>query len=259
MEKKLTEAQREAQQRKEDQALNRGLMWVGGAIVLEALLLLVNRYYINYSVSAPESMFMVHSLLKVVRIGGLVAAAAGILWLVAQIHNKGKVTLPVAVVAAGLALTTCSHVLLAYQKSGIQMLFLLVPAWGGLALVYHLYQREFFLGAAAVGLSVMGLWFVRYGGGVGLESLVTLVAVAAIAVLTLWLKKNGGKVQWGDGKAVRVLSKKTSYPVVLASCAVSLAAMLLAMALGADIAYYLFFVMIAWLFALLVYYTVKLM
>ena len=40
------------------------------------------------------------------------------------------------------------------------------------------------------------------------------------------LKKNGGKVKRKDGTAVRVLSKKTSYPVVLASCCVGLAAML---------------------------------
>ena len=34
---------------------------------------------------------------------------------------------------------------------------------------------------------------------------------------------------------------------------------LAAMALGANLAYYLMFAMVAWLFALLVYYTVKLM
>ena len=73
------------------------------------------------------------------------------------------------------------------------------------------------------------------------------------------LKKNGGKVQCKDGKSVRVLSKKTSYPVILASCCAGVATMILSLVLGGVVAYYLIYVMIAWLFALLVYYTVKMM
>ena len=55
------------------------------------------------------------------------------------------------------------------------------------------------------------------------------------------------------------MPKNTSYPLILASCLVGLLALLAAVALGANIAYYLMFAMVAWLFALLVYYTVKLM
>ena len=58
---------------------------------------------------------------------------------------------------------------------------------------------------------------------------------------------------------IRILSKNTSYPLILASCLVGLLVQLAAMALGANLAYYLMFAMVAWLFALLVYYTVKLM
>lgn len=35
------------------------------------------------------------------------------------------------------------------------MLFLLVPAWAALALVYYLYQREFFYSAFYTGLGTM--------------------------------------------------------------------------------------------------------
>ena len=37
--------QREERRRQEDIALNRGLLWVGAAILMELLLMLVNKYY----------------------------------------------------------------------------------------------------------------------------------------------------------------------------------------------------------------------
>ena len=43
----MDKKQREARRHQEDIALQRGLLWVVGAVVLEALLVLVNRFYIN--------------------------------------------------------------------------------------------------------------------------------------------------------------------------------------------------------------------
>ena len=43
------------------------------------------------------------------------------------------------------------------------------------------------------------------------------------------------------------------------SCVVSIIVMGLSVVVGATVAYYLIYAMIAWLFALLVYYTVKMM
>lgn len=62
--------QREERRRQEDIALNRGLLWVGAAILMELLLMLVNKYYINYY-STVESINMVYAFdagLKAVRI-----------------------------------------------------------------------------------------------------------------------------------------------------------------------------------------------
>ena len=160
--------------------------------------------------------------------------------------------------AACGALAVCAHVSLAFQDSGIKMLFLLVPAWAGLALIYYLYQREFFLAACAVGMSILGLWFVRYGGA-RREALLTLAGIAVVCAAALWLKKTGGAVSRPDGSQVQFVSKAASYPLVLVSCLASLVAVSAAMVLGSTAAYYLIFVMVAWLFALLVYYTVKLM
>ena len=50
--------QREERRRQEDIALNRGLLWVGAAILMELLLMLVNKYYINYYSTVESSVFM---------------------------------------------------------------------------------------------------------------------------------------------------------------------------------------------------------
>lgn len=250
--------QREARRRQEDQALNRGLMWVGGAIVLELLLLLVNRYYINFKVSEVDQAIMVRNALGVLRIAGTAVGILALVWAVLRFRKEQKTGLPLVLALACGALAICAHITIAFQAAGVQMLFLMVPAWAGLALIYYLYQREFFLGAVASGLSILGLWFVRCGVRVGLETVLTLVGVLLVAGAALWLKKNNGVLKQGERK-IRLMPKNTSYPLILASCLVGLLALLAAVALGANIAYYLMFAMVAWLFALLVYYTVKLM
>ena len=252
--------QREARRRQEDKAFNRGLLWVGGAIVLELLMLLVNRYYIHFYVSEVETATLAFNLLRGVRIGGLVAGVVCLVWAAFRFWKGGKFGLPAVLTLACGALVICAHVSLVFQEPGVQMLFLLVPAWAGLALVYYLYQREFFLAAAASGLAILGLWFVRYRGGVlSLESGLVLLGLVVILLCTFWLKKSGGVIRRGGGQEIRLLSRKANYWPAVISCAAGLAAVAASLVLGASVAYYLIFVMIAWLFGLLVYYTVKLM
>ena len=137
------------------------------------------------------------------------------------------------------------------------MLFWLVVAWAVLALVYYLYQREFFLAATAVGLSILGLWFVRYGAGRWLEPALMAAGIAVVLVAALWLKQRDGVLP-GAGR-ISFLPQEANYPVVLVSGLAGLAALVTAMVLGSAVAYYLIFLMMAWMFALFVYYTVKLM
>ena len=157
-------------------------------------------------------------------------------------------------------LSLCSHVTLAFREPGVQMLFLLVPVLAGLALVYYLYQREFFPAALSSGLSILGLWFIRYrSGALGPESILVLIALAALLGLLLLLQQREGTLPLGKGREVRMLPRNAGYWPALGSCAAGLAAMAAAVMLGGGVAYYLIFAMIVWLFGLLVYYTVKLM
>lgn len=242
----------------EDKALNRGMVWVGAAIVLEFVLLLVNRYYLNFRGGGFEARLAgtLFTAMWYLRLIGGVAALAALVWMVLSLKKGERKVLPAALFSGFSVAALCSFVTLKYGNQGMQMLLLLVPALAGLALIFYLYQREFFLAALAGGMGTLGLWFVRCGGKV--EALVTAAAILLVTVLTFWLMKKNGAVKLGEEK-VQLLPKKASYPVVLASCLAALAAIAAALALGATVAYYLIFAMMVWLFALLVYYTVKMM
>lgn len=254
----MDKKQREERRRQEDIALQRGLLWVAGAVVLEALLVLVNRFYINFNLTdaGVEIYLGLSKWLPIVRYGTLAAAAAVLAWAVWLLTQGKRFGRPLIVSIALGAVTVCLHVAVKYQERGMSMLFWLVAAWAVLALVYYIYQREFFLGAAACGMAVLGQWFARFGAAGRMEVIAILIAVAAVGAAALWLKKNDGAVP--TPKPVQFLPKGGSYGVLLATCLASFAATAAGL-LAESLAYYLIFAMAAWLFALFVYYTVKLM
>ena len=255
----MDKKQREARRQQEDIALQRGLLWVVGAVVLEVLLALLNRFYVNYPLTESGiNIFMaLNEALKVVRIAAPIAAVLALLWSIRQ-AGQGKKYAPALIAAIALAaLTVCVHVAVKYRADGMSMLYWLVIALAVLAMVFYIYQREFFLAASACGMSVLALWVVRFGASGRPEAILLAAAIIVVGLASLWLKKNDGAL--GGGDTFRFLPKGSSYSVLLATCLASLAAVAAAMLAGGMVAYYLVYVMLAWLFALFVYYTVKLM
>ncbi len=254
----MDKKQREERRRQEDIALQRGLLWVAGAMVLEALLVLVNRFYINFTLTdaGVNAYLALGKWLPVLRNVTLIGAALALVWTVLQLKKGGKFGWPLIGAIALGAVAVCAHVAVKYQGPGMNMLFWLVAAWALLAMMFYIYQREFFLGAAACGMSVLGLWFARYGAAGRLESGLLTAGIAAMGLAALWLKKNGGVIP--APTPIQFLPKEGGHSVLLATCLASLAAMAAGLAVE-SLAYYLIFAMAAWLFALFVYYTVKLM
>ena len=148
----MDKKQREARRQQEDIALQRGLLWVVGAVVLEVLLVLLNRFYINYSLSEAgvNTFLALHEALKVARIAVPVAALAALLWTAWQLKRGKKYALPLIVTIALAALSICVHVAVKYRADGMSMLYWLVIAWAVLAMVFYIYQREFFLDRKSV-------------------------------------------------------------------------------------------------------------
>lgn len=256
----MDKQQREARRKQEDIALQRGLLWVVGAIVLEALLVLLNRFYFDPILGNQtdvEIYLALHDVLPIVRMVVFAALVLALLWTAWQLKQRKRYALPLILAIALAAVTICVHVVIKYENAGMSMLYWLVIAWAVLAMVFYIYQREFFVGACACGMSVLALWFVRYGAAGRPETLLILAAIIVVALFALWLKKGDGAL---PGKEpVQFLPKKTNYAVLLVTCLASVAAVVVAMLAGDTVAYYLVYVMIAWLFALFVYYTVKLM
>lgn len=256
--------QRDEQRRQEDLALNRGLMWVGAAIVLELLLLLVNKYFINVY-TTTESVSMAYAFLKglkAMRIITLVGAVACAAWTFLKVKKHEKACTPVVALIGCVALLFCSHIIISFRDSGVRMLFILVPAWAALALVYYLYQKEFFVAAAFTGLGAVTLWMVRHGGAqpltmYGFLALMGVVLVAGAMVLG-GVRQAKGELNVA-GRTIQLLSQDANYALLLATALVNVAAIALGMFLGGAVAYYLVYVLVAWLFGLLVYYTVKMM
>lgn len=254
----MDKKQREERRRQEDIALQRGLLWVVGAIALEALLVLVNRFYINFTLDDPgvNAYLALGKALPILRNIALIGAALALVWTVLQLKKGGKFGWPLIGAIALGAVAVCAHVTVKYQSPGVNMLFWLVAAWAVLALVYYIYQREFFLSAAACGMSVLGLWFARYGASGRLEVVALLIAIAVVGIASLWLKKNDGAIPAPE--PIQFLPKESGCKVLLATCLASLAALAAGLAVE-SLANYLIFAMGAWLFAMFVYYTVKLM
>ena len=69
----MDKKQRDDRRHQEDRALTRALLWVAAAVILEALLVFLNRFYINYYVDEIEFVVLLQGVLRAVRIGGLSA------------------------------------------------------------------------------------------------------------------------------------------------------------------------------------------
>lgn len=249
-----------AQSRREDEVLNRALLWIGGAAILILFLLFVDRFFIHYRVSEIALAAALNDyILPAVAVIALAGCIIGILFArkAAQTGKGVKGYAALALLCGGLAL--CSAAAWRLHEAGIQFMCAAIPAAAVLALVYYLFQREFFLIAAASAVSIAALWTIRRAGtghvtavyGALVATLVFLIALALIS----------RKLQAADGlwKGKRILSKNAAYPMIYVTCAVMAVLLLAASVAGTGAAYYLMFPAAGWLIVMAVYFTVKLM
>ena len=247
MNKKEQQAQRAKQ---EDVVLNKVLWWIVGAVVLEVLLLLLNKVYANYTVEQIELAKSLRDVFSVLMIALPICFVVLLIWAVVA-RKSGKFTRLSSVLAGVmLALAVCAVVIRVFDESGIRLLYVAVPAVAVLALIYYLYQREFFFAAVLSALGLLGVKVVPYHFGFpaiayGYAVVLGVALVGAVVVFRL------------KGNWVEVLPKSANYALLYVTCGVVAAVVIAALLLGGLAV--LYGVLVAWLLILAVYYTVRLM
>jgi len=180
MNKKEQQAQRAKQ---EDVVLNKVLWWIVGAVVLEVLLLLLNKVYANYTVEQIELAKSLRDVFSVLMIALPICFVVLLIWAVVA-RKSGKFTRLSSVLAGVmLALAVCAVVIRVFDESGIRLLYVAVPAVAVLALIYYLYPREVFFAALLEGHNAKA---VKLGGvenllaAAGLRTKVLLFTVPSL-------------------------------------------------------------------------------
>ena len=256
MAKKPISQKRAERQQQENAALQKVLNVFLLGIVAECWLLLVYR---SYDMGGVNSMLTWHSILKACVYVGLVLLAGGVAVTIWK-HRcpKCRKIMPL-VAAAGLFLALSSWVSTQFFPNGTAILCIIVPITTLLGLVFHLYQHECFLSTVALACSVFASWVCASGSAgswripVMIGAVCSIAALAAAAVLTRKVQLSGGKL-----KDLRVFTPDCQYSILYGVFALGAAG--IAVSLLAPFAvFYVMWALGIVLFALLVYYTTKLM
>lgn len=254
----VTEKEKRIQRHKaEDAVFNRMLLFLLGAVIAEVVILLVKRIYIDIAhLGLANALYHIFGVLQY---AGLALAVIGVIWWVICKKQGKKTRLPMicTLVVASLWLIS----LLTYQLNeyGVRILMLLPAVVAVLILVYFLYQRAFFVNAILTGGGMAALllyrrYFMNHPTAVVICFVIGIVILALAALLAAKLRKTNGKL----GKFA-LMPEGSSYGICWLTCAIVAVTMILALLLGATVAYYLIFVLVGWLFCQAVFFTVKLM
>ncbi|MBD5133254.1 MAG: hypothetical protein HDT38_02100 [Clostridiales bacterium] len=252
---------RERRQSEEDKIFNRMLIWLAVAVVVELLLLLLRKAYVDIAFGGVLAMGLL-TFFQVFSAAGAVLTAGGVAWTVFSRRAGKGLVLPLAVTGAAALLWVVSLISYFFYPEGVRVLLLLPAAAAVLIVIFFLYQRVFFYNAVLTGGGLMALWlYGRYymyhprmitacfvGG---------LVVLAASAALLFRLKKGDGKL--GRLRVIPASSSNVDYMIGWATCAITALVMVLGLTLGMGATRYLMYVLAAWLFAQGVFFTVKMM
>lgn len=252
-------------QRQEDLALSKALFWLGGGAVLEFLLFLTGRYYTDIiRVGGWNSVVaVVGTALKFLPVVGLILAAVVWFWAFRGKKRGSERLYPWALGGFFLAVAICSLVILCLYATGVQLLlYLVVPGVGLLALIYYIYQHEFFLVAAVTALGGLGVWALFKEGRTArmYAALVLFALLLAAAVVCVRLLQTRGGSWSVQGKNVEIFPKNANYAILYVTCGLAALLMICALVLGSAVSATIYYAtLVAWALIMAVYYTVKLM
>ncbi len=249
---------RERGKNQEDVIFNRMLLWLAGAVAVELLILLVRQVYVNMIFGGVVAYGLM-VFFRVFVIAGAVLTVGAAVWTVLSARARKPVILPAALTAGLALLWVISALSYFMDDSGLKILVMLPAAGAVLILIFFLYQRPFFYNAVLTGGGMLAVWL--YQQHYMKHPRLTLacfiggwLALAGAAGLAFLVKKGDGMLG-----GLRVLPVESNYMMTWITCGITAAAMAAALILGVTMAHYLIFVLVGWLFAQAVFFTVKMM
>lgn len=248
----------ERRQSEEDKSFNRMLLWLAGAVVVELLLLLLQKAYVEIIWSGTLAGGIL-TFFKIFTIAGIVIAAGCGVWAFISARNGKSVVLPVSIGAAAACLWVVAVVSRFAYPEGVRILMMFPAAAAVLIIIFFLYQRPFFYNAILTGGGMLALWlhgkyYMNHPRLIIACVVGGVVVLAAAAFLAFQLQKNDGKL----GK-VRIVPPSSNYMMTWLTCGITAAAMIVGLIVGVSLSHFLLYVLVGWLFAQAVFFTVKMM
>ncbi len=225
----------------------------------EIYLLVLQRFFVNGTVrEIALSSYVVEALMYV----GLALFALGVVLRFVRRKTGHHTRLANWLLAAGVFFAVANKAMLAVYPDASVALCIIVPILLIVGVAFFLYQREFFLSLCALMLSVGACWLCSKGLGnanwnsfVIAASVAVLIVIAALFALSLSAAGKKGILEIG-GRKLRMLSVSPNRALLYGAYILSALAVIAAL-LGYG--YYGIWVVCVVIFALAVYYTIRLM
>jgi len=252
-----------ARAKAEEAAINRILCWIVGGTAVEFVIMLLNRYWINYRVAEIDLRLALDLPVKILSFVALLGAAALGWWAWHTIQAGKNPNLPVTCCLVVLGISAACFAAWLFQDAGVALMQIGVLMVVVLAVLFYLYQREFFLIACQSALAILGVWMCSRGLSstkailCWIYVILAAALVAASVVLCRKLQQSSGVLDWQE-KKLRIFPKDANYLPLYVGAAVSVAVLVCSL-LAFVPTMALYAVAAAWVLVMAVYYTVKLM
>lgn len=263
--KKTENKTRRTAAQESDYVTNRVLTVFAGGI-----LLLIFATYLKNGLSYASSFTTALGVAQGSIWAGLVLALAGLVFTGRQLAKGTYKSTTLfngnGLLMLGLLLSLCGYLMVDFgPQQALRALYVIIPVWAILYLIYSVYPREFFTIATAMTLQAAFLWLVAksavsnsFSSTTGVFLALGLVVCAALEGLYLATRSNQGRLKWGK-MSITVFNHDTKHALVATVAVVGAVLLLAAFFLGGSVGYYAMYAVAAVLFLMAVYYTARMM
>ncbi len=235
---------------KRSESLNGAMIFFLIGCVAEAYLFMVRRFFINGTI---DEILAWNDYLKYFAWIGAAVLIVGAVWVFLWKKQGKKLTAPWCVAGVGAFLAFSGVFMRHFAETGAIFLSVVLPVVMVLALLWSFYDRECSVSLTLMSISVIVIWVCRRKlPDVSMGTFVMIGALVYVALLggIAWLAKKD--------KLTALLPATADTLPVYAACGLSAVGVLSAL-VSTTVAYYAIWCLAVVIFAVAVYYTVKML